>query len=130
MTTLSNKYRGTREYQLVYCKLLSAAQRHDEVLYGEIAEILGIPTNGHHMAREVGEVLGEISQDEHNAGRPMLSAVAVSQKGFPGDGFFVLARTLELLATTESADELKFWMAEEGKVYDTWKPKTVTAERR
>jgi len=68
MSTVGSKYRGTKEYQLVYCKLLSAAQRHDEAFYTEIAEILGIATTGHHMAREVGQVLGEVSEDEHNAG--------------------------------------------------------------
>jgi hypothetical protein len=125
MSTVGDKYRGTQEYQLVYCKLLAAAQRGDEVVYGEVAEILGIPTTGHHMAREVGQVLGEISEDEHHAGRPMLSAIAVSvTKGFPGEGFFDLARRLGRLTTT--ADELAFWRAEEQKVYDTWKRTAAT----
>jgi hypothetical protein len=34
------------------------------------------------MAREVGEVLGEIFEDEHRAGRPMLSAVVVPVRLF------------------------------------------------
>ena len=126
MSTVGTKYRGTKEYQLVYCKLLGAAQRHDEVLYTEIAEILGIATTGHHMARKVGQVLGEVSEDEHRAGRPMLSAVAVSVKGFPGDGFFTLARTLGCLTATDASAELPFWMAEERKVYEAWQAKTVT----
>ena len=46
MSTVGTKYRGTKEYQLVYCKLLGAAQRHDEVLYAEIAEVMGISVKG------------------------------------------------------------------------------------
>ena len=126
MTTVGSKYRGSCEYQLVYCKLLGAAQHHDEVLYTEVADIHGIPTTGHHMTREVGQVLREISTDEHGAGRPMLSAIAVSVKGLPGEGFFNLARSLGRLTSTQPADEMNFWMAEERKVYEAWKPKTVT----
>src|SRR3972149_8350236 len=99
MTTIGTKYRGTKEYHLVYCELVIAAQYRGVVGYHKIAKILGIDQPGHHMAREVGQVLGEISEDEHNAGRPMLSAVAVSVKGYPGEGFFALARRLGSLTS-------------------------------
>lgn len=122
MTMVASKYRGRREYQLVYCKLLSAAQNGAEVPYMDVARILGITSPGNHMAREVGQVLGEISEDEHVAGRPMLSAVAVARDGYAGEGFYTLARTLGLLAAASTpADEIAFWMAEKRKVYEFWK---------
>jgi hypothetical protein len=40
-------------------------------------------------------LLDDISRDENNAGRGMLSAVVVhADDGLPGDGFFKLAKTL------------------------------------
>jgi len=83
------------------------------------------------MAREVGQVLGEISEDEHAAGRAMLTAVAVAQDSFRGDGFYKLARNLGLpKADASAAEELAFWMAEERKVYEAWTPNVVALRRR
>lgn len=94
MTVYGDKYGGTKEILLVYVKLITAAQYRRTVFYQQVAKILSIDQAGHHMAREVGQVLGEISQAEHAAGRPMLSALAIASKGYPGEGFFNLARSL------------------------------------
>ncbi|HET8580346.1 MAG TPA: hypothetical protein VFL31_05045, partial [Nitrospiraceae bacterium] len=72
MSTVGTKYRGTREYYLTFCALVNAAQHRGVVSYSRVAGILGIVQPGHHMAREVGQILGEISEDEHRNGRPML----------------------------------------------------------
>jgi len=55
----------------------------------------------------------------------MLSAVAVSVKGFPGEGFFTLARSLGVLTSSDPTQEMQFWMAEERKIYEAWKAKAV-----
>lgn len=118
MTTLGSQYRGTREFLLVYCALIRAVRQRRLLYYKEVAERLGIHQAGHHMARQVGQVLGEISEDEHKTGRPMLSAIAVSEAGFPGDGFFKLARRLGKL--TDAQAEQEFLKAERESVYATW----------
>ncbi len=123
MTTIGTKYRGSKEYHLIFCKLITAAQKRDEMPYKEVADILGINTPGHHMAREVGQVLGEISEDEHRAGRPMLSAIAVGVNSIPGEGFFTLARQLGKLTATGGNNEIQFWRDEKQHVYDTWQIK-------
>ena len=92
---VNSKYRGTREYALVYRELITAASYRGTVTYQEIAAIMGLPLTGSHMAREVGLILGEISEDEVNNGRPMLSAVAVSKDGRSSEGFFGLAESLD-----------------------------------
>ncbi len=120
MTTVGSKYRGTQEFLLVYMKLISAAQHRGIAYYAEIARILGIEQPGHHMAREVGQVLGEISEDEHQSGRPMLSAVAVASKGPPGEGFYKLAARLGRYSGSSKADEKIFWSSEIDRVYDVW----------
>jgi hypothetical protein len=128
MTTLGSQYRGTREFLLVYCTLIRAAQQGTLLYYKEVAHHLGIHHAGHHMARQVGQVLGEISEDEHQAGRPMLSAIAVNEAGFPGDGFFKLARRLGKLTTQDARAEEQFLNSERSSVYATWAPSTQGRE--
>lgn len=120
MNTDPGRYRGKREYGLIYTELITAAKYRGTVTYQEIAQIMGLPLQGNHMSREVGWVLGEISEDELKNGRPMLSAIAVGVNGKPGAGFFDWARKLGRLT---SEDEWAFWESECKAVYDTWKVK-------
>jgi len=122
--TVSSKYRGTREYHLVYSELIRAAQYRGTTTYQELAAIMGLPSRGSHMAREVGHLLGEISDDEIAESRPMLSAVAVGVSGEPGSGFFGLAFDFGKLARDASKDEReRFWRQECEAVYQTWQPR-------
>ena len=122
MAAVANRYRGTKEYLLVYSRLITAAQLRGTVTYQEIAKILRLPLQGSHMGSEIGWILGEISEDEHRAvpQRPMLSAVAVSNRGEPGPGFAALARELGRLNSTDPAEERRFWEEERARVYSTW----------
>jgi hypothetical protein len=120
MTTIGRQYRGKKEYLLVCCTLVQTTQDRRLVYYGEVASLTGVPASGHHMARQVGQVLDEVSEDEHQARRPMLRAIAVNEAGFPGDGFFKLARQLGKI--TEGDSEPAFLAAEQQRVYDTWAP--------
>lgn len=120
MTVCGNKYGGTREILLVYLKLITAAQYRGTIFYQQVAKILGIDQTGHHMAREVGQVLGEISEAEHTAGRPMLSSLAIASKGYPSKGFFTLARRLGKYSGSTPEEERLFWDQERKRVYETW----------
>lgn len=119
MTTVKDRYRGSTIYFHVHGELVRAAQYRGFTTYQDIALIMALPLSGSHMGKETGHILGEIVEDEVRAGRPMLSAVAVSVSGKPGPGFFTLARDLSLLATTN--DDLSFWQAECERVYAAWK---------
>jgi len=122
MITYAPKYRGTREYLLVYPELIAAARCRRTLNYKEIAQIMGLPPSGHHMAKEVGHLLGEISQEEHQRGRPILTALVVAvTTGVPGSGFFDLARHFGKLQGTTPADERLFWEQERDAVYAAWK---------
>jgi len=83
MSVVSDKYRGSKEYFLVYCELIKAARYGGLTTYQAIAQIMGLPLTGHHMSAETGHILGEISEDEINHGRPMLSAIAVGASDRP-----------------------------------------------
>ena len=123
MSTVANKYRGAREYSLVYAELITAARYRGTVTYQEIALIMGLHPAGAHMGTETGQVLGEISEDEHLRGRPMLSAIAVGVSEFPGDGFFALAGKLGKLTDSTADGKRKFWEKERDAVYETWRRK-------
>jgi hypothetical protein len=118
MGVVKDKYRVTPLYFHVMAELVRAAQYQGLTTYQDVAVIMGLPQTGSHMARETGHVLGEISEDEVNNGRPMLSAVAVSKKGEVGPGFFDLARSLRRFS---GKDKLSFLSSERSAVYETWR---------
>lgn len=88
---MEDKYKRKKIYLQVYLDLIQAAQYRGYVTYQEIAQMMELPLSGNYMGKEVGQILGEISQEEHSHGRPMLSALAVGTSGFPGSGFFGLS---------------------------------------
>ena len=119
MAVVTDKYRGTTTYFRVFAELVRAAQYRGLTTYQDIALLMGLPQSGSHMGREVGLILGEISEDEVRAGRPMLSSVAVGVNGKAGSGFFGLARELGRLDQDE--DESAFWKEELLAAYSAWR---------
>jgi hypothetical protein len=119
MSIVKDKYRGTPLYVRVLAELVHAAEYRGVTTYQNIAVIMGLPLKGSHMGRETGQILGEITEDEVRAGRPMLSAVSVGVNGKPGKGFFALARELGRL--TSENDESRFWEAERMAAYEAWR---------
>ncbi|MEW5930928.1 MAG: hypothetical protein AB1941_25985 [Gemmatimonadota bacterium] len=119
MSQVRDKYRGTTTYFHVLAELVRAAQYRGLTTYQDIAVIMGLPTKGAYMGAETGQILGEISEDEVRAGRPMLSALAVSVNGKPGPGFYTLAKQLNLLS--ENRDTAEFWQEQRKAAYDAWK---------
>jgi hypothetical protein len=113
------KYRGTTVYFHVLAELVRAAQYRGVTTYQDVAVIMGLPVSGNHMGREVGQILGEISDDEVVAGRPMLSSVAVDVRGRVGEGFFALARDLGRFAVPSS--ETAFLEKEREATYQAWR---------
>ena len=120
MSDVTNRYRGTTDYIRVLAELVHAAEYRGVTTYQDLAVIMGLPLQGAYMGKETGWILGEISEDEVNAGRPMLSAVAVSVTGKAGPGFFALAKDLGRFSG-DPADEESFWRQEVQTVYETWK---------
>jgi hypothetical protein len=120
------KYVGSKEYLLAYAEMIRAAQYRGVTTYQHIAAIVGLPPQGSHMGKEVGQLLGEISQAEERAGRPMLSAVVVSTEGSPGPGFYALARELGKLMAAGGAEDKEFWRKQLAMVHEEWRRPIVT----
>ena len=121
MPIVPDKYRGTKEYFIIYGELISAAHHQGTTTYQAIAQLMGLPLRGGYMAKETGQILGEISEDEFNAGRPMLSAIAVGVSGKPGPGFYAFAEDLGKLTGAPGEDKQRFWEEEKAAVYAEWK---------
>ncbi len=119
MATVKSKYRGTTKYVHVLAELVRAAQYRGITTYQDIAVIMGLPIRGAYMGTETGQILGEISEDEVCAGRPMLSAVAVNVNGKAGPGFYALAKELGRMSNGEG--DAEFWEREVKAVYDAWR---------
>ena len=110
----------TSAYQLIYNRLLSAARQRSRVFHSELRGLLEALPGDPLLRPGVDEVLAQIAGDEHRAGRPLLIALVVTGKSIPGNIFFTSARDLGLLKTSDPAEEMRFWMAEEARVYDAW----------
>ena len=67
---------------------------------------------------QLAHMLGEISTEEHSAGRGMLTVVVVHKHGdlMPGPGFFELARSLG----HDTDDREAFWVGELAEVHREW----------
>ncbi len=110
---------GTMEHQAVYERLVQAARVREFVHYGELAKMLGIDMDNPHFGAQVGKVLGQISEDEVAAGRPMISAIVVSRDTMlPGHGFFTLGQ--QLRQTDPGEDDMAFAIRQIRRVHDFW----------
>ena len=96
--------------------MIAVARREAVIAYSDLTTRIKSCTLEPHdpgLAR----MLGDISMEEDEAGRGMLSAVVVNKRDQrPGPGFFTLARSLGRDATNED----KCWSEELQKVHDTW----------
>lgn len=118
-----DKYINTKDYFRVYAAMIHAAEHRGLVTYQEIAAIMGLPMSGSHMGREVGNMIGVISENELQQGRPMLSAIVVGVNGKPGAGLYAWARDLGRLQSEHPADEERFWEDEKEAIYKEWQKK-------
>ncbi|MDD9814393.1 MAG: hypothetical protein OXU31_00185 [Gammaproteobacteria bacterium] len=102
--------------------LASVAKRQGWETYGGLVKkIDAIPFAPNDPA--LAALLGQISSEEHNAGRGMLTAIVVHKDGDrrPGKGFYKLARYLGL----DTSDKDALWVSETGKVWNYWKNQKV-----
>lgn len=106
----------------LYQHLIDIAAAQSTVPYSDLGKIMGFDMSRPDDRLRIGEMLDEINNSEHKAGRPMISSVVVhSQEGLPGAGFFVCARELGVLTTKNRQDELAFFVGELRRVHDYWR---------
>jgi hypothetical protein len=116
---MAKEWKNTKEYFITYSILINAAKHKGVATYQEIAQACGLPTVGAYMGNIVGTILGTISKNELEQGRPFLSAIAVGVNGKPGPGFITWAR--DLGAYHDEVSEEDFFVKECAKIYEEWK---------
>ena len=81
-----------------------------------VAEIRSIDLEP--QSPQLAHMLGEMSTEEHEAGRGMLTVVVVHKSGdqMPGPGLFELARSLG----HDTGDREAFWIGELAKAHRMW----------
>ena len=102
----------------IHNKLMEVARLQSTITYSELGFLVDLDVNVGSDRAEMGRILGEVSRYEHEAGRPLLSAVVTRKDGEPGKGFYALARELGMIAPR--ASRIAFWSQELKKVYDHW----------
>ncbi len=97
--------------------LIDVARRKGRIAYSELVEKIHAIDIGAHDPR-LFHLLGEISTEEDNEGRGMLTAIVVHKSGDmqPGPGFFELAKSLG----KDTTDILACWIKEFNRVHDYW----------
>ena len=91
------------------------ARRKSTITYKQLAVKLG--REFVHPDPEGDTVLGNISRENYQVGKGMLSVVVVSDEfNKPGGGFFKLAR--EIGALPDNMDDDEFFIQQLNKVYD------------
>ena len=102
----------------IYEELLRVAKRKGIVYYSDIAPLAELDMNLDDHRIRIAQILDGISTSEHEAGRPLLSAVVIGKgTNRPGKGFFELARRVGLHG---SSDDRKYWLQERQRVHDYW----------
>jgi hypothetical protein len=87
------------------------------VTYREVSDLVGLDPRDPAQRTELSQMLRAVSLHEHQQGRPLLSAVVVSQDtGIPGSGFFTLLRSLGVYGS----DEHSLFRQELQRVHDHW----------
>jgi hypothetical protein len=106
-------------FSRIRSKLIERARARELVTYGEF---IGDPyyrvARGQGESWKIGNVLYEICKYEHDAGRPLLSAICVlSATGRPNRGFWELEFIKQ---PKQPAEREEFWQRERDKVWDYW----------
>lgn len=109
--------------QRIYERLIQVARDETTIPYRDVAPLADLDMSRADHRNQMAAILDEISRAEHEAGRPLLSAVVVHAEGdetagIPGQGFFTMARSLGLY---DGRDRVTFFARELTRVHDEWR---------
>lgn len=97
--------------------LAQRARRGDPITYSDLVNKITAVRMEPHDTR-LAHFLGEVSSEEHEAGRPLITALVVHKHDMqPGKGFFDLSRSLGY----SFVDEVAFWSDQIERLRIQWK---------
>jgi len=97
--------------------LADCARRGETISYSELVQAIRSISLEAHDPR-LAELLGQVSSEEDEAGRGLLSVIVVHKggNGKPGQGFFDLARS----RGRDTSDLDRCWIDELKRVFGSW----------
>jgi len=99
--------------------LIQVARQNNTISYSEVGEAVELDMANPGERSKLANTLDQINREEHELGRPLLSAVVVQKEsGHPGTGFFELAR--ELGKQKPDEDNQIFFTNELKRIFDVW----------
>lgn len=108
----------------VYDKLVETAKRNNIISYQTLSNecSLGLDMADISHRNKLADIIGTISHEENENGRPLLSVVVIrSDSNQPGNGFFNLATELELYGgSRDDLNRLEFSTMELRRCHDYW----------
>lgn len=81
---------------------------------------LGLNLDIKHEKQLLGEILDEISEEEHESGRPLLSAMVQDKRNGQGDRFFKLCERLDMGEWKELKKDDGFRDEQIARCYEFW----------
>jgi len=140
-----NRYRGAPGFVIVtweefrdlvkktYPLLIDAAKEERVITYGEVGGKIDLYVGSEYFRLKIGSVVGACSDYENIKGRPLISAIVVSDTTkYPGQGFWGSSRIPDNIrlniqhSDIESGykmtnEMLDFWTSEVRRGFDWWK---------
>lgn len=105
-------------------RLQKGARRGELITYSdfstEMAHSGDLALEPHSSA--LAALLGQVNLLEHEAGRPLISALVIHKDGDPepGTGFWAFARALGIDTGSGRDAQLEFWTREVERCYEQW----------
>ncbi len=119
MSVIKSVYRGRKEYLIAHAALVLAAHSRSLLTYTGLAQLTGLPSRGNRLQQTVGQLLGEIGEDEFDAQRPILSALAVDKRtGLPSFGFSKLTDALGLTKGMSRTRRIAFLRRQQTELFE------------
>lgn len=118
VSVIKTVYRKQKEYYLAHAALVLAAHSRSFLTYTGIARLTGLPERGNQLQRDVGQLLGEIGEDEYMDKRPILSALVVQKiGGKPSFGFYKLTDQLGITKGMSESKKTAFLQKQQSELF-------------
>ena len=103
----------------IYKKLQEVAKSGNVTNYSDIAPLANLDMSNPDDRNKISVILDEISEKEHEEGRPLLSTVVIHKdNNMPGKGYFKMAKRIGLHTGN---DDFMFYINELRKVHNYYK---------
>jgi hypothetical protein len=102
----------------------------DPATYTDVGALRGLDMSVDEDRDALSAILDEISRTEHQAGRPLLSALVVhgsrgKPSGFPGEGFFKMARQVGRYHGRGYLEDAAFYVDEVTSLFAYWRTQSL-----